>query len=79
MKISKKNNYIFDSVGFAEALSTKRIINLKVDLRKASELSKVSSSTLSRLERGQMPDMITFTALCTWLEVEPTKFFKSYI
>lgn len=79
MKISKKTNYIFDSIAFAESISTKRIIKLKVDLRKASELSGVSHVTLSRIEKGSIPDLITFTKLCTWLEIEPTLFFKAVI
>lgn len=79
MKTSKKTNYIFDNVGFATILSTKRIIKLKIDLRTASNLCGVSSATLCRLERGNMPDMLTFIKLCTWIEVEPTFFFKAVI
>lgn len=79
MKISKKTNYIFDSAGFAESLSTKRIIKLKIDLRKASELCGVSAATISRVESGNIPDMLTFTKLCTWIEIEPTFFFKAKV
>lgn len=42
----------------------------------ASEIGNVSPSTLSRVERGQSPDMETFTALCNWLDVSPATFFR---
>ncbi|QLE42215.1 helix-turn-helix transcriptional regulator [Nostoc sp. C052] len=40
------------------------------------EIGNVSPSTLSRVERGQSPDMETFIALCNWLDVSPSVFFK---
>jgi transcriptional regulator with XRE-family HTH domain len=79
MKVSKKTNYIFDAVAFGEALATKRIIKLKLSLKEAQQISGVSNSTLSKCERGMLPDMMTFATLCTWLEIEPTKFFKQLI
>jgi len=42
----------------------------------ALEIGNVSPSTLSRVERGQAPDMETFMALCNWLDVSPSVFFK---
>ena len=35
----------------------------------SKEIGKVSASTLSRIEQGNVPDLDTFTALCRWLEV----------
>lgn len=43
----------------------------------AKEIGNVSTSTLSRVENGKMPDMETFLALCTWLEVPPANLIKS--
>jgi transcriptional regulator with XRE-family HTH domain len=40
-------------------------------IREAAEQAKVSPATLSRVETGKMPDLDTFTKLCTWLEVDP--------
>lgn len=40
----------------------------------AKEIGDVSSSTLSRIEQGSIPDVNTFLLLCNWLEV-PTDTF----
>lgn len=42
----------------------------------AQEIGSVSTSTLSRVENGKMPDMETFLALCSWLEVPPATLIK---
>lgn len=31
----------------------------------------ISHATLSRVERGYMPDLETFSKICKWLEVDP--------
>lgn len=31
----------------------------------------VSPATLSRVERGKLPDLDTFSKVCTWLNVDP--------
>lgn len=31
----------------------------------------VSPATLSRVEAGKLPDLLTFRKLCTWLKVDP--------
>lgn len=47
-------------------------------LRDAARESKVSASTLSRVERADTPpDIETFLALCRWLRVDPRFFFCS--
>ncbi|NET54488.1 MAG: helix-turn-helix transcriptional regulator, partial [Merismopedia sp. SIO2A8] len=43
----------------------------------AKEIGNVSTSTLSRVENGKMPDMETFLALCDWLEVPPASLIKN--
>lgn len=42
----------------------------------AKEIGSVSTSTLSRVENGKMPDMETFLALCSWLEVPPATLIR---
>ncbi|MHC5827480.1 MAG: helix-turn-helix domain-containing protein, partial [Nostoc sp.] len=37
----------------------------------------VSPSTLSRVERGQPPDLSSFTALCNWLDIPPSALFNN--
>ena len=34
----------------------------------------VSSATLSRIERGRPPDLVTFKRVCEWLQVSPSWF-----
>jgi transcriptional regulator with XRE-family HTH domain len=43
-------------------------------LREVGKEIGVSSSTLSRIEQGNLPDIATYVTLCKWLEV-PTDFF----
>ena len=40
----------------------------------ADEIGNVSSPTLSRIEKGSLPDLDTFMRLCRWLEVSPEDF-----
>lgn len=40
----------------------------------AEEIGQVSSPTLSRIEKGSLPDLETFMRLCRWLEVSPEDF-----
>lgn len=37
----------------------------------AEEIGSVSASTLSRVEKGKLPDIDTFIELCKWLEISP--------
>lgn len=33
----------------------------------------ISSATLSRVENGKIPDLITFAKICTWLKIDPSE------
>ncbi len=44
-------------------------------LRKISEETGVSASTLSRIWNGKTPDLLTFGILCKWMGVKMKKFF----
>jgi transcriptional regulator with XRE-family HTH domain len=44
-------------------------------LRQAAADAGVSVSTMSRVEAGAQPDLASFTALCAWVGVSPTRFF----
>jgi transcriptional regulator with XRE-family HTH domain len=33
----------------------------------------VSPATLSRVERGKLPDLITFQKICKWLHIDPAE------
>lgn len=36
----------------------------------------VSASTLSRYERGAVPELLVFVALCDWMGISPSVFFS---
>ncbi|MEH2330108.1 helix-turn-helix domain-containing protein [Nostoc sp.] len=66
--------YNLDTVLLAAMVKTKR--GRKGLRDTAKEIGNVSSSTLSRVENGKMPDMETFLVLCDWLQVSPAELFK---
>jgi transcriptional regulator with XRE-family HTH domain len=43
-------------------------------IRDVAEEIGVSPATLSRVERGLMPDLETFGRICRWLKVDPAEF-----
>lgn len=43
----------------------------------AEEIGNISPATLSRVENGNLPDMLTFIALCNWLDIHPGELFLS--
>ncbi|ONI83422.1 XRE family transcriptional regulator [Saccharothrix sp. ALI-22-I] len=45
-------------------------------LRQAAAEAGVSFSTLSRVEGGAQPDLASFTAICAWIGVPPSRFFS---
>jgi len=42
-----------------------------VGIREAAKEIGVSPATLSRVERGHMPDLETFGKICRWLNIDP--------
>lgn len=40
----------------------------------ADQMENVSPSTLSRIERGSLPDLDTYMRICRWLNVDPVHF-----
>lgn len=45
-------------------------------LRDAAKATRISSATLSRVERGEEPDIVTFARLCKWLGLAPQMFLS---
>lgn len=43
----------------------------EVGIRAAAREIGVSPATLSRVERGYLPDLETFSKICKWLQVDP--------
>jgi transcriptional regulator with XRE-family HTH domain len=65
----------FDHDKFSKAIRAKRVVELNIDMRQAAKLIGISASTLSRVERSGMPDIITFGLICNWLK----KDLKTYL
>ena len=42
-----------------------------VGIRETAKIIGVSPATLSRVERGHMPDLETFSKVCRWLGIDP--------
>jgi len=40
-------------------------------VRDAAREIGISAATLSRVEAGKLPDLLTFRKLCTWLKIDP--------
>lgn len=45
-------------------------------LREVSAAAGVSTSTVSRIQNGGLPDIETFAALCIWMGIHPGTFFS---
>ena len=60
---------VFDSVKFAKEISFCRRLK-KESLRETGAQIGVSAATLSRIERGEKPDIDTFMRICKWLGAE---------
>jgi transcriptional regulator with XRE-family HTH domain len=43
----------------------------------AGEIGEVSASTLSRIEKGNVPDLDTFVRICRWLGCSPQDFLSN--
>lgn len=39
-------------------------------IRETAKMIGISPATLSRVERGHLPDLMTFKKICKWLEVD---------
>lgn len=48
----------------------------RLSLREASKKTGVSPATLSRLENGKMPDLVTYFKVCFAISSSPLKYIK---
>src|SRR5438128_6365883 len=42
-------------------------------LREAAQEIGISPATLSRVEAGKLPDLLTFRKICVWLKIDPAE------
>lgn len=64
----------FDVIKLGSVLKEHRL-SLGLSLRRAAEAAHVSFSTFTRVESGSQPDLASFTALCAWMGLPPSRFF----
>jgi transcriptional regulator with XRE-family HTH domain len=65
-----------DNLQFAKDIMTKRLIEDKQSMKECCELIGTSPATLSRIERGAMPELITYANICKWLNKDLTTYIK---
>lgn len=68
LHISIINSMTFYHYKLAKAIKQKRVIELDIDMREAGKQIGVSASTISRIERGGLPDIMTYGLICGWLK-----------
>lgn len=61
------DNIVYDKEALKRDLRYKRLIDLELSMDNCSKLIGVSKPTLSRLENGGMPDLMTFFKIIKWL------------
>jgi transcriptional regulator with XRE-family HTH domain len=66
---------VVDPIKTLGPLVRQRRKDLSLSLRQASEVSGVPVATLSRVEKGGMPDFGTFSMIVEWLGENPDQFF----
>lgn len=69
--------YKFDTLEFSKRIKTKRVIELSTGLREVAQKVKVSPASISRMERGSVPEMKSFLKMCGWLQSSPQDFFAT--
>jgi transcriptional regulator with XRE-family HTH domain len=70
------NNLYYDSESLKKDLRTKRIIQLNISMDDCAKSIGISKATLSRIENGNMPDLLNFFKVVKWLGNDGSKYIK---
>jgi transcriptional regulator with XRE-family HTH domain len=70
------NNLYYDSESLKKDLRTKRIIQLNISMDDCAKSIGISKATLSRIENGNMPDLLNFFKVVKWLGNDSLKYIK---
>ncbi len=65
----------YDGEKLSKAVRTKRLIDMKVDIRKAATEIGISPATLSRIENKKTPDIVVLASVCNWISMPMDGFF----
>lgn len=70
----------FENKLFAKYVKDKRVVDvankISISQRDAAKQVKLSHSTLSRIEAGKTPDVVSFAIVCKWIDKSMEMFFK---
>lgn len=67
---------VLDREKLSKALKTKRVVEMGITLREAAKKSKVSFSTLSRMENKFTHELDSFLKACMWLNIPACEFIS---
>ena len=71
-----KCDVFYDSESLKKDLRLKRIIELELSMDVCARNIGISKSTLSRVENGNMPDLLTFFKILNWLGNDLKNYIK---
>jgi hypothetical protein len=71
-----KSDISYDSESLKKDLRLKRIIELELSMDVACKEIGISKATLSRVENGSMPDLLTFFKIVKWLGTDIKEYIK---
>lgn len=66
----------FEKDKFRKDIILKRSLKNRMGMRECAKEIGISPATLSRIERGNMPDLITYAKVCKWLNKNLNKYIK---
>lgn len=65
----------FNNAEFSKDIQNYRLKN-DCTLSDIKDITGISIATISRIENGKTPDLLTFKKICDWLKVSLDTYFK---
>jgi predicted transcriptional regulator len=67
---------LFNTELLRKDIKQKRVIELEISMDICCKKIGISKPTLARIEKGNMPELITFFKLIKWLEKDAHEYIK---
>ncbi len=74
MMRNTNNKILYDKESLKKDLRFKRVIELDLNILDCCKQIGISTATLSRIENGKTPDIITFFSIIKWLDAKPSDY-----
>jgi DNA-binding XRE family transcriptional regulator len=71
-----KYDVFYDNESLKKDLRLKRIIELELSMDACAKQIGISKATLSRIENGSLPDLITYFKIIKWLNSDAKMYIK---